>query len=128
MSPLDVAELERLEKEATPGPWKRDKDLDVVTVARDERGKHRLVAGSYSCFPDDADSAFIAASRNALPELIAALKIAVEALKKLEGWEMVFRLEAPMSFPSGVRKQVSERVSSPASEALTEIRKLVSIE
>jgi len=95
--PISLSELEKLEREATPGPWKRDKDYDVVTVARNEQGKHRLVAGSYSCFPDVADSAFIAASRNALPELIAALRMAHAALTATRGELAVGHLEGNLA-------------------------------
>ena len=61
-------------------------------------------------------------------ELIASLKIDLEALEKLEGWEMLFRLEGGLSYPPGPPTLIRETIGSPAREALAEIRKRVTYE
>lgn len=106
-TPIDIAELERLEREATSVPWSlratvvRGVEYSVSGVTSPHGVTTRYLNGGdsisdYVCTPalghstergQDAckNMEFIAASRNALPELIASLKIAVEALKKYRG-------------------------------------------
>jgi hypothetical protein len=77
MTPEQLDELERLEKEATPGPW--------------EYFANGTLSGQYSdlaCGLLDEEGILIAAMRNALPELIRLARIgqAVEGTtqKKIE--------------------------------------------
>lgn len=74
---IDLDELERLEKEATPGPWEYlwiDNYGDDLKIARSDD----------SVLITNQDNALIAALRNALPELIRLAKIGREAEKKSE--------------------------------------------
>lgn len=90
---LDLDELERLEREATPGPWKH---WDADGVAWDDpkacgydsrengRGAPYYCTGPRTESDTQAgrDAALIAAARNALPELLAEvrkLRLAVNA-------------------------------------------------
>jgi hypothetical protein len=108
MSPLDLVELERLEKEATPGLWTAS-DYEVTAGA----GRTYWAA---EC--DNQENAeFIAVSRNALPELIAALKIAVGGLRKIRNACRCTDL-----------CDCSTEMKARAIDWLTEVRKLVSIE
>src|SRR5690625_4447915 len=87
---IDLDKLERLEREATPGPW-HWKHNDIVQ--RDEAGKFVAdVAGMY--YDDDgypnwgadnaANTELIIALRNAAPGLIAELRSARKRIAELE--------------------------------------------
>jgi hypothetical protein len=78
---VDLEELERLEKAATPGPWHVDGG-----IIRDKGGRERA---DVSCNPrETGDGALIAAARNALPGLIARLRTAEECHEAwLATWE-----------------------------------------
>lgn len=56
----DIAELRRLDQEATPGPW----DVSGLTV-------YDTCMDSVASTHSAADAALIVATRNALPELLA---------------------------------------------------------
>lgn len=80
LTDAEAAELERLEKAATPGPWESTPPIGHVT---DTRG--HVTAFAYSTPSMDGRSlnqrqadqaALIAAARNALPELISRLRAA----------------------------------------------------
>lgn len=96
--PISISELERLERAATPGPWEPclgsgNNECTAIHWAGDDHNPF----GIFVCdlVPDwllekkyaadlkwkPANMEFLAASRNALPELIAALRLAVGALK-----------------------------------------------
>lgn len=67
---IDLDQLERLEKEATPGPWTglwvdNWDDLRISRITDDPK-------------TTDEDREFIAAMRNALPELIRLARIGQE--------------------------------------------------
>jgi hypothetical protein len=68
LTPETLAELRRLHETATPGPWYHDENEDFV-YTRDEFGD---ADGEIRCDTDcdEADAAFIAATRNALPDLL----------------------------------------------------------
>ena len=81
MADLNLNELERLEKAATPGPWVLHKHSDTNVVG----GGGYVVAscGGYSTNTRDLEelyaelcgnAALIAALRNALPELLRRLR------------------------------------------------------
>lgn len=81
--------LKALEARATPGPW-----LDRITPAWNayDPESYYAVGPTHGQTPRhrehidkaNADAAFIAASRNALPLLIAALEEAVGALEEID--------------------------------------------
>lgn len=94
---LDLDELERLCEQATPGPWKWDEEGDANSNDWDGHGPDLLalsvlerhgsltlpktVIGSWGHDAwgldiEEVDAAFIAASRTAVPALIAALRAA----------------------------------------------------
>lgn len=64
---LDLEELERLEREATPGPWRRDADYPQLVAGM------ASVPGGVPYFAP-ADAALIVAARNQLPALLAELR------------------------------------------------------
>jgi hypothetical protein len=120
MTPLDVAELERLDRDVPGKRW--EKNVVLFTDAR-----IWLPEEDVGFYVRAADSALhgkmgelvdgIVASRNALPELIAALKIAVVGLREISAACYCTEL---CVCSSGMSKMALIR--------LTEIRKLVSIE
>ncbi len=73
-----LAELERLEREATPGPWGCEADGDYEEIAElfgqavRGDGKSSTVILSQCCPLPDA--ALIVAARNALPDLLAEVR------------------------------------------------------
>lgn len=81
--PKFALEAKKLREAATPGPWKTDKDHDVITK-KSENGMHRMVCGSYSLYPTENDAAFIAASPKNQELLERALELAIQALSRLE--------------------------------------------
>jgi hypothetical protein len=120
MTDTEIAELERLEREATPGPWSR---VDapwrssgmppwVVTGDGDPHGATAICdlaiqmdgelgddGGPQDSDPE-ADAAFIAAARNALPALLAEVRAARDARAQgyREGVEAALRASmAPLT-------------------------------
>ena len=92
MSPADIAELERLLAEATPGPWvvKREEGCvsDYVLCmygAPNTSGRRELLMSDEQYYPtapsEEADWELIVAIVNVAPELIAAVK-ELERLRK----------------------------------------------
>jgi hypothetical protein len=91
---IDIDELERLAKAATPGPW----HINMAEVHRagpcpgdDESWSRRhqhLIAGLHNTVGDfnrEQDNArFIAAARNAMPELLKRLRAAEEIVRAAE--------------------------------------------
>lgn len=70
---IDLEELERLAKAATPGPWKVD-DLNNIRIAPKGRP---IVATIHDCedyLPRMADAQYITAACNAVPELIQRIR------------------------------------------------------
>lgn len=87
---IDLDKLERLEREATPGPW-HWKHNDIVQ--RDEAGK--FVADVAGMYRDDdgypswgadnaANTELIVVLRNAAPAMIAELRAARKRIAELE--------------------------------------------
>ena len=82
---IDLDELARLEREATPGPWTVDdaghRKQDIANVVgpkqRDDNGSRWVLISD--CAPVK-DAALIAAMRNALPELLARVRTAEGSL------------------------------------------------
>lgn len=68
-------ELERLAKEATPGEWEINHGV-IGGGGQDEDGDRELVAdlGFFSAARGEQDAALIVALRNALPQIISALR------------------------------------------------------
>ena len=85
---VDLDELERLEREATPGPWKADtedvgdcvvwapeiKDGDGDSSFVSNIGRSRIGAVGVAFDHEADDCRLIAATRNALPDLLAELR------------------------------------------------------
>lgn len=76
-----IETLERLEKEATPGPWKlfHDDDAPAVDYIERDMGDDRRAQGLedpilHACLPRKGDLPLIVSLRNHLPALISALK------------------------------------------------------
>lgn len=85
LSTTDLDELERLEREATPGPWREcghDRGGCICGQVWSEHGQSSLVlkpdCGDEVPVPDakhkTANAALVAATRNALPALLAAAR------------------------------------------------------
>ena len=75
MTDTEIAELRRLEAEATPGPWDVS-GLTVYDTCMDG------VASTHSA----SDAALIVALRNALPELLKAVEEATPSKEGLSPW------------------------------------------
>jgi hypothetical protein len=80
-APLDLAELQRLCDRATRGPWRIDEDGDLRAGGEAPHGLCTLAVlrspcpvVDNSCGVNEADVAFIAAARDALPKLIAQVR------------------------------------------------------
>lgn len=96
MADLDLNELERLEKAATPGPWEGPwGDTHTVAAFEGKLNEHSLTndprgdAFPVTQYTQPNDAALIAALRNALPELLRRLR-AAEA--DAERWRTAMRL------------------------------------
>lgn len=82
---IDLDELERLEREATPGDWYWSKDDDYRAHYLISSPRLETVLECDHCNePDTADKNFIVALRNAAPALIAELRAARERIAELE--------------------------------------------
>jgi len=103
---IDIAELERLDQ-ICPKPWRH--------VVHGHEDIIEFKPGDYSDDITPGNAGLAVQARNALPELIASLKIAVEALKKYRGI-------------AGSDCANSVTQYSVADEALAEIRKRVTYE
>lgn len=115
-----LSEMERLEKEATPGQWKSDFDGDVFTTAEKEfcPGLDQNIfrnIGTTACGPDRGDAAFIAASRQFVPRAIQelwkrdrALEIAKEALNAYKFQSAKIGGVTHYSFAAEVLQQIEE--------------------
>lgn len=70
MSEIDIDELKRLEAVATPGPWEHGTYLDGShhVTADDGSDEGRTIINGFAGL-SEADAAYIAAARNALPAL-----------------------------------------------------------
>lgn len=82
--PINAAEIERLARAATPGPWKVDKELSIVAPKAPvmTEGAVRIVIDEIPLHMDDDTRDFIAsANPQTLLTLIAALREAYEALE-----------------------------------------------
>jgi len=69
-------ELERLAKEATPGPWTADVDYHYGPIVTDPKGD---IVADYTLWEGDRDeartnAALIANLRNNLPAILSALR------------------------------------------------------
>ena len=87
---IDLDELEKLEKEATPGPWewRAGEEYEIHAKAQEEYPKHwgdsdddgnpltvKVVESDGGYYgPIDEDGRLIVALRNALPEMIKELR------------------------------------------------------
>lgn len=87
---IQIAELRELEKKATPGPWQHGGTGTIVSMTGDSVAgtDSEVTAPDGDWFTDgDADAKFIAAARNALPQLLDTLDAAlavVEAARKFK--------------------------------------------
>ncbi len=83
MTPTDLDELERLAREATPGPWRYFVYDEVWGVSRVERPRRSICQCRYGA--NDVENArFIAASREAIPALCAEVRRLRERLDDAE--------------------------------------------
>ena len=136
----EIAELRRLEAEATPGPWRHEGCGEVVQLI-----EHDSVSGSWDYYPGSADiasnatdyhtgseggiykaddAALIAAMRNAIPSLLSAAERALELeeqVRELEHLDPDDRLEF-----IGSRAQLQQAYESQAD--LSENRRLYILE
>lgn len=89
MTEDELAALEVLTEAATPGPWEwLDYDLHAVSVANDDPwdpapGQKIIVTDGGAYPPENADATFIAATRTAVPALIAELRRLREVIAAL---------------------------------------------
>lgn len=89
---IDLEELERLAKAATPGPWKEGRH-DMFSIVEGAHAKY-IYANSIpvaistgeekDCERVLADARYIAAACNAVPDLIAENRALLERIRALE--------------------------------------------
>ena len=81
---VDLDELERLEKAATPGPWHQHETWPGANLGRNvvsyKPSANGIVGSDFFQTRTDEDAEIIVTARNALPALIAELR----QLRKLE--------------------------------------------
>lgn len=87
--PIDLDELERLEREATPGPWRWADDYkttrgETTYTLAGYQGMGVLPCDGIFNAPLDCDEVFIVALRNAAPALFAELRAARKRIAELE--------------------------------------------
>lgn len=83
-----IAQVQALDKKATPGPWE--------SHGSGINGPERLVARTYYDDNED-DSALIAAYRTATPVLAGVLKDALETLAKIQDWSNPRNIQAEIA-------------------------------
>ena len=76
MDKIDLDELERLHKAATPGPWRVRSGSNYAWIEPFDFPHSQLVARAWTC---QGDAEYITAACNAVPELIARVR-------ELEEW------------------------------------------
>lgn len=81
-----LAELERLEKAATPGPWYHDAKFQVGSVSDDDDQSFGMLIPLADVFGDnrEVDINLIVTARNALPSLLHRLRTAEADQRKLD--------------------------------------------
>jgi hypothetical protein len=98
---MKIDDLERLERSATPGPWeaKRDYSKDWLIA-----GHGKILVDSMDGGPHgERDIRLIAAARNALPALLAAIKAGRECADDLES-VLRARYEGTLDYPSQAQR------------------------
>lgn len=96
MSDLDLAELERLEADATPGPWRAGyvEREHVFCAVGASMAHERVLLRLNTHFPrNNTDSELIAALRNAAPQLIADAKRLRDIVEALEFLDVYCRVD-----------------------------------
>lgn len=78
-----VDELRTLAEKATPGPWKARKFIDPQWSVTGTESKHQYIFIS-SQENDEANTAFVSASREAIPDLLATVEELVGALGSIQ--------------------------------------------
>lgn len=78
-----LSELERMEKEATPGPWRLDVDWTYEIIDANDAIIGKVVQASED-HDRVAEAALIVALRNAAPSLFRLARLGLEAEKLLE--------------------------------------------
>lgn len=114
-----LSELERVEKAATKGPWTRNRTYQHTDpICRFGGGLWAIYPPLDSEVSDSKDSALIAQSRNALPKLLAIVRVQQEALKFYST-----RLQDGLELDSqGNLQRVNREM---AAKALAEMEKIV---
>lgn len=80
---MNIAELRRLEAEATPGPWSVDRHFVVGPRLDTDDQSHGMINGVADIYGPNRskDAALIVAMRNALPEMLDR--------KEEDGWQPI---------------------------------------
>jgi hypothetical protein len=114
----ELDELERLEREATPGRWHTLEERGTPWDIEDERGLQVAQAQQQQSVRNDptqasrhANAKLIAAMRNALPRLLALARSAITAeaagrekgLEEAAQWVRLGRWHDPDSCAAGIR-------------------------
>jgi hypothetical protein len=82
----ELAEVDRLDREATPGPWAVFNQFGKLAIARPEHEWSTVdaIAGHYGVGRKE-DAALIAAARTLLPRVVRALRAAASELSEARG-------------------------------------------
>lgn len=90
LTDAEIAELEQMERAATPGPWRSDwRGTNHFEITSPEGGSYWVVQPGHNCCDDEnprwdaagQDLDLIAAMRNALPALLEERRALREALR-----------------------------------------------
>ena len=102
---IDLDELEKLEREATPGPWK----IAITKVpSGDGEWEYQLAAERGHAAGDPySDFELIAATRNALPDLIAELRMLRAAHEEREEVQAAWGQGLREAYEAGRRDALS---------------------
>ncbi len=93
MTPERLAKIKQLCDEATPGPWNSDEEAEYIFSDGDMVAEIRGI-GAYLHTQNNA--AFIAASREIVPELIAEVEL-LQAIRESQG-NMISRLRKQVEY------------------------------
>jgi hypothetical protein len=122
LTPEERAELERLHREATPGPWEAtdfSEDGGMVWAAG-ERINHERTMNRVAVIERQEDATLIAAARNALPRLLEQIATLEAALGRLSSPSWVVDIREHMDAAADNDEDVIEAAEKHVAE-MTEI-------
>lgn len=115
-----LAQWERLAKEAAPGPWKQNGDTgQVIQTQRSDLPALEIVDTTQNANRGIENARFIAAARQAVPDLAAEVRRLREEVERLKKEERQREREACASFLETEASAIEAGTSTYAPKALT---------